>query len=89
MKKAATALHSRQRTLSAAVKTVSRAFTVFKKRVSRCLYLTRYANQSFQRLDEEEPVFIASPLRERFGRRISVKTRPDEVSTSTVAWIHH
>ncbi|KAG1738030.1 hypothetical protein EDB19DRAFT_923557 [Suillus lakei] len=62
MKKAATALHSRQRTLSAAVKTVSRAFTVFKKR----------------RLDKEEPVFIASPLRERFGRRISVKTRPEE-----------
>ncbi|KAG2056693.1 hypothetical protein BDR06DRAFT_1005986 [Suillus hirtellus] len=62
MKKAATALHSRQRTLSAAVKTVSRAFTVFKKR----------------RSDEEEPVFIASPLRERFGRRISVKTRPEE-----------
>ncbi|KAG1850107.1 hypothetical protein C8R48DRAFT_383067 [Suillus tomentosus] len=62
MKKAATALHSRQRTLSAAMKTVSRAFTVFKKR----------------RSDEEEPVFIASPLRERFGRRISVKTRPEE-----------
>ncbi|KAG2099225.1 uncharacterized protein F5147DRAFT_712271 [Suillus discolor] len=62
MKKAATALHSRQRTLSAAVKTVSRAFTVFKKR----------------RSDEEEPVFIASPLRERFGRRISIKTRPEE-----------
>ncbi|KAG2139827.1 uncharacterized protein EDB93DRAFT_692227 [Suillus bovinus] len=62
MKKAATALHSRQRTLSAAVKTVSRAFTVFKKR----------------RSDEEEPVYIASPLRERFGRRISVKTKPEE-----------
>lgn len=62
MKKAATALHSRQRTLSAAVKTMSRAFTVFKKR----------------RLDEEEPVFIGSPLRERFGRRISIKTRPEE-----------
>ncbi|KAG2078695.1 hypothetical protein BDR04DRAFT_329169 [Suillus decipiens] len=62
MKKAATALHSRQRTLSAAVKTISRAFTVFKKR----------------RLDEEEPIFIASPLRERFGRRISVQTRPED-----------
>lgn len=62
MKKAATALHSRQRTLSAAVKTMSRAFTVFKKKS----------------LDEEEPVFIGSPLRERFGRRISIKTRPEE-----------
>lgn len=62
MKKAATALQSRQRTLSAAVKTMSRAFTVFKKKS----------------LDEEEPVFIGSPLRERFGRRISIKTRPEE-----------
>jgi hypothetical protein len=31
MKMAPTALHSRQGTLSAAVKTMSRAFTVFKK----------------------------------------------------------
>ncbi|KAG2143727.1 hypothetical protein DEU56DRAFT_900269 [Suillus clintonianus] len=62
VKKAATALHHRQRTLSSIVKTVSRAFTVFKKRKS----------------DEEEPVFIASPLRERFGRRISVKMRPEQ-----------
>ncbi|KAG2143732.1 hypothetical protein DEU56DRAFT_792453, partial [Suillus clintonianus] len=62
MKKAATALNSRQRTLSTVVKTMSRAFTVFKKRKS----------------EEEEPVFIASPLRERFGRRISVKMRPEE-----------
>ncbi|KAG0701634.1 hypothetical protein DFH29DRAFT_548919 [Suillus ampliporus] len=61
MKKAATAIHYPPHALSAAVKTVTRVFTVFKKR----------------RSDEEKPLYVASPFRERFGRRISLRLRAE------------
>ncbi|KAG2337012.1 hypothetical protein BDR05DRAFT_1048945 [Suillus weaverae] len=52
-----------QRTLSAAVKTMSTTSTVFKKRW----------------LDKEEPVFIGSSWRERFGQNCWTKGKPLEM----------
>ncbi|KAG1750570.1 uncharacterized protein EDB91DRAFT_697556 [Suillus paluster] len=61
MKKAATVIHARPHTLTAAVKTMTRALTGFRK----------------GRLDKEE-VCMASPHRDMFRRRTSVRIRPEE-----------
>lgn len=82
---------TKHRNFSSAVKRVRKiahALTAFKKKVRIPLF-----SSSFTKLSESDdsvardrqkpydisPILISSPLRERFGKRMSVKPQPDEV----------
>ncbi|KIJ64225.1 hypothetical protein HYDPIDRAFT_28662 [Hydnomerulius pinastri MD-312] len=60
------------------VKKVARSLAMFKKKV-RGIYVTYRQHPSQpQRPEDMSPILISSPLRERFGKRMSLRTHPDE-----------